>query len=292
MSSAALRQSISPPISTFEELVAPYGISGFLQLLRERTLTFRPGGVDNLFEGLLDWATLRGLVESGTLPLERLRVTHNERRVPSLLYTQKGKVSPPMLANLLTQGASLIAEPLNAHVPALGALCQDIGKRLGEQVKAAAVVTTGRGGAVGRHFDPFDLVVLQMEGSKRWTIHGSPVVDPVEGMPEQPPPSGEPAFDDVVRPGDFLFVPAGYWHHCENGPGLSLHVGVGIRPPTAWHALETLLPQLLAEPVLRAPLTRLSEAEHAAHEAAVKERLIDIVRDLSLSNLAAQRRRA
>jgi ribosomal protein L16 Arg81 hydroxylase len=145
-------------------------------------------------------------------------------------------------------------------------------------------VTTGTGGAFAPHYDPQDLVILQLEGSKRWLIHGPPVAFPVGGMPAQTPPGNAPLFDETLRPGDLLFMPAGYWHHCENGPGRSLHIGIFIEPPKGCHAVKALLPRLLAEEIFRVPLTRFADdAERAAHEAALKTRLVEMIDAMSLA---------
>jgi hypothetical protein len=61
-----------------------------------------------------------------------------------------------------------------------------------------------------------------------------------------------------------------------------------MMPPTGWHAVKALLPQLLGEEMFRVPLTRFGcTAERAAHEAALKTRLIEKIGQMSVSELAA-----
>jgi ribosomal protein L16 Arg81 hydroxylase len=109
-------------------------------------------------------------------------------------------------------------------------------------------------------------------------------------MPTAPlPPKNAPIFDEVLQPGDFLFVPGGNWHHCEAGPGRSLHLGIFIIPPAGWHAVKALTSQLLAEEMFRTPLTRLKgPSELAALEADVKKRLIEKIDRLKLDEFLAQ----
>jgi len=279
--------------SSLRDLIAPLDESGFRDLLRARSLMFRRSTGETRFSGLLDWDVLRGVIESGAFPCEKLRVTSKGLSVLPRIYVEMGKVNAVNLAKLLDRGASLIAEPLDAYVPALDTLCKDIRVRIAEKIYAGAIATTGSGGAIKLHYDPEDLIILHLEGSKRWKIHGPPVAAPVGGMPEQPPPQGEPLFDEILRPGDFLFVPAGYWHHCENGPGRSLHVGIFIEPPTGWHAVKGLLPQILAEEIVRVPLTRFDDAaQRAAHEAALKAHLIEKIQQTSVSEMLAEGEKA
>ena len=88
-------------------------------------------------------------------------------------------------------------------------------------------------------------------------------------------------FEDVLRPGDLLFLPAGYWHHCDNEDGRSLHVGFAFKPVTAYYAVESLLPALMAREAFRHPLNRREDAtDKAALEADVKSRLVEQFREM------------
>ncbi|MEI9992134.1 MAG: cupin domain-containing protein [Rhizomicrobium sp.] len=273
-------------MSSLQELFAPLGETEFRDFLRTRTLSLQRGTDKARFDGLLDWPALLDLVASGALAPDSLRVTLKERTVAPAFYAKDGKVDAANLAKLLDSGASLIASRLDLQVPALGVLCADIARRIAEEVYAGAIATTGTGGAFALHYDPQDLLILQVAGSKRWRIHGPPVDFPVGGMPEQSPPAGAPLFDETLAPGDLLFLPAGYWHHCENGPGRSLHIGIFIEPPKGCHAVKALLPRLLAEEIFRVPLTRFAnDAERAAHEAAMKARLVEMIDAMSPADL-------
>ena len=190
----------------------------------------------------------------------------------------------------LADGYSLVVTPIQSYVPSLAVLCEDIASQLSEQIKVGVVVTTGCGGAFKLHYDPEDLIILQVEGTKRWRIYGPAVPNPVIGMPKAPPPA-EPAplLDEVLRPGDLLFLPAGNWHHCENGPGRSLHLGIFCIPPTCLHVVRTLLAQLVHDEMFRIPLTRFEDdSELAKLEGDAKDRLIESVRQLKLSEFLSK----
>jgi len=282
--------------STLAELVAPLAEEGFLSLLRERKLTFLRGANPDRYKPLLDWQALLGLIEKGEYPrgLSDFRIAKESVTVPGQHWlTRKNNRNMVDIAKLeafLAEGYSLIVTPIQPYVPALATLCQNIRNQLSEQIKIGVIVTTGTGGAFRLHYDPEDLIILQVEGTKRWRIFGPAVSSPVIGMPKAPPPpETEPIFDEVLQPGDFLFLPAGNWHHCENGPGRSLHLGFFFIPPTSWHVMNALTSQLLSEEVFRKPLTRLeSKSELAELEADVKTRLIEKIGQMKLSEFLAQ----
>jgi ribosomal protein L16 Arg81 hydroxylase len=278
-------------ITNLESLVAPLGETEFLALLRERRLMFLPGCGARRFETLLTWEVLNHLLDSATLPLGELRVLRESVSVPANFYLKHGRVDPVALSKLLDQGISLIFNLLDEHVPALRALCKSLERRTLESVKAAAIVTSGPGGALKCHYDDEDLVVLQIAGTKRWQVFNSPIVNPAPGVAKRTAPEGHtPVFDEALEPGDFLFLPAGHWHHCENGPHRSLHVSIAFVPPNGRHLMKALVSQLSSDETFGRPLTRAGSAEAlAAHESALKSRLVDAIRNISLDRFLRER---
>jgi ribosomal protein L16 Arg81 hydroxylase len=270
-------------IADLRTLVEPLTEAEFFSLVRERKLAFLPGSDPSRFETLLNWEALNQLLEGTTFPIQQLRVLRESTPIPSILYIKQGHVSSEALSSLLKQGVSLIFNQLEKHVPALRALCKNIARQTSEQISAAAIVTSGPGGALECHCDEPDLVILQIAGTKRWQVFGPSAV---VGRP----PEGPPGFDRVLQPGDFLFLPAQHWHHCENGPYRSLHLSILFQPPNGWHLMATLASQLSSDEIFTRPLTRYSSPETlATHEAALKTRLVDMIRAISLAGLLAER---
>jgi ribosomal protein L16 Arg81 hydroxylase len=270
-------------ISDLQSLIDPLTEAQFLALLRECKLTFLPGSNSRRFESLLNWEALNHLLDGTIYPLQHLRVLRESTHIPGILYIKQGRVSSKALSNLLNQGVSLIFNQLEKHVPALRVLCKNIARHTLEQISAAAVVTSGPGGALECHRDDEDLIILQVAGTKHWHVFGPSAV---AGRP----PQGPPVFDRVLQPGDFLFLPAGQWHHCENGPHRSLHISILFDPPNGRHLMATLASQLLSDEIFRRPLTRYSSPETlATHEAALKTHLVDTIQGISLARFLTER---
>jgi ribosomal protein L16 Arg81 hydroxylase len=215
----------------------------------------RAAGISR-YETLIDWDALLRAVIDGTIPADRLRLTQGSKFLPNALYRHGGAVKPQVV----------------------------------EQVSARVIAMIGPGGALDLHYDDADLAILQIEGRKRWIIHGEPAVDPVPGMKPSPVnPDIPPELDIILEPGDFLFAPAGYRHRCEKQGERSLHAGIFFWPLTMARAFTLLRGAAIADPAQRRPL-RAGPEQAAEEEAALKDALIEQIRTLSLAELRARHR--
>jgi ribosomal protein L16 Arg81 hydroxylase len=278
--------------STLAELVSPLSEAEFLGLLRRREMAYRPGSKGDHYAPFLGWAALRDILAAGRQPLERdgIRVTKESHVMPPEKWTTDGKVDTSKLQAFLADGFSIVITHVEAHVPALAAVCNEIKTRLHDGSFVGAIVTAGAGaGAFKVHFDPEDLVILQIEGTKRWQVFAPVVSNPLRAMPKQTLENPQPILDEVLEPGDLLFVPGGYWHHCESGLSASVHLGVFFLPPTGWHAIREIVRTLISDELFRTPLTRLEDqARFDAIEQEIKNRTIEKINALKLADFVAR----
>ena len=277
-------------ISTLADLVSPLSTEAFVARLRARTPFLQRTAGAGRYEALIDWNALLRAVIDGTIPADRLRLTQGGKFLPNALYRHGDMVKPQVVEQVMANAGSIMANGVEPHLATFTTLCANLGEQLGEHVSAGVIATIGPGGALDLHYDDADLAILQIEGRKRWIIHGDPALDPVPGM--KPPPGNSdtpPELDIVLEPGDFLFVPAGYRHRCENQDERSLHAGIFFWPLTMARAFTLLRGAAIADPAQRRPLR--AGAERAAEEEAVlKEALIEQIRALTLADLRARHR--
>ncbi|MFI1284354.1 JmjC domain-containing protein [Streptomyces sp. NPDC020858] len=88
----------------------------------------------------------------------------------------------------------------------------------------------------GFHWDDHDTVIFQLEGAKRWNLHGATRTDPLRLDVEAPEkPEGPPLAEVVLQAGDVLYVPLGWWHAVAAAQGRSPHLTCGLTPATKLH---------------------------------------------------------
>jgi len=263
-----------------------------MTLLRERKLTLSRGAGVDRYSSLLNWNSLLQMIERGQHPpsLAEFNLVKDSQLAPPDRWLKRNPsgdgnvVDIPRFLAFMAHGFSLSVTRIDSYAPHLNALCQSIRSTLRERIKMGVIVTTGKGGAFTLHYDPEDLIILQVEGRKRWKIFGPPVVNPFVGMtPTAPPPEDTLLFDEILEAGDLLFLPAGNWHRCENQSNRSLHLGIFLQPPNGLDVVRALTLQLLSDDQLRKPLTRLDDAVNlTAVEGDIKSRAMERISKLDL----------
>lgn len=254
---------------TLDQIVRPFTPAQFAQLLDRRTPLRFPAMDTAPWTSLLSWQQVRELLESGAVPVSQIQVTRDGEPVPHAFYCAGGQLQPSRLLELVDRGYSLLIRHIERAYAPLGALTTDMEAVLGERVRVSLVSTTGEGGALRRHFDPGDVLAIQLEGAKRWRIYDQPVEHPIPAGPcIERSADGATELDTVLSTGDRLFVPAGYWHRCENQRGRSLHVSIVLNPMCEQNLLAAMAQTLVADRECRRPGIR--SVDPAARTAALR----------------------
>jgi ribosomal protein L16 Arg81 hydroxylase len=265
---------------TLRSLVAPISDQEFRQLLAERRFAHFPTDDATRFDSLLTSTTLLELLAKAPQSPEGIQVTGNRKTVPPMLFTTNtGTLDSGRLLKLLESNHSLLIRRLENRSDSIARLTRSIRNELQERVSVVAILTNGPGGAFNVHFDPYDLIVLQIEGAKVWRVHAEAFIDPVKDLTIPEPPSREAPkiFERSLRKGEALFLPAGSWHECENDSERSLHIAFLLEPPCGYSVLKTLTKNLLNNPTFRKPVGRgdplLRVQAHEALKATLLEHL-------------------
>jgi 50S ribosomal protein L16 3-hydroxylase len=130
-----------------------------------------------------------------------------------------------------------------------------------------------QGGSVGKHFDFYDVFLVQGYGHRRWQL-GQMCNAETEFVPGQPLkllPEIDVNFDEVLAPGDLLYVPPGLSHYgvAEDD---CLTFSFGFRMPNISDMMDRVGDKFAENEVLRNPLTDIIRDQiSAAGEVAANE---------------------
>ena len=113
-----------------------------------------------------------------------------------------------------------------------------------------------KGGSVGKHFDFYDVFLVQGYGHRRWQLGQmcDADTDYVAGQPLKLLPDIEVNFDEILAPGDLLYVPPGLAHYgvAEDD---CLTYSFGFRMPNVTEMMDRISDKFSDNQLLKNPLT-------------------------------------
>ncbi len=132
-------------------------------------------------------------------------------------------VDPRKVSDHIRHGATLVLQSLHRTTPSVASFVSTLQCELGHPVQANAYLTPADASGLAPHADEHDVIVLQLHGSKRWSIDGTDEFD--------------------LGSGDSMYIPAGVRHQACTTDTASLHLTLGIIRVTYRQVLERMLAQ-------------------------------------------------
>ncbi|MFJ9696652.1 cupin domain-containing protein [Kitasatospora sp. NPDC101183] len=223
-------------------------------------------------DGLMSWDDLNTILTHHRLEPPRFRLASNGEQVPAHRYSRPivtrrstvwHQLQPSELHRRLAEGATLVLDAIDELHAGIGRLASQLERRLRTGVQANLYASWTGVEGFGVHWDDHDVVVVQLDGAKRWRIYGPTRMAPMHRdveTPESPPE--EPVADLVLTAGDLLYLPRGWWHAVAASEGQhSLHVTCGLQSTTGADLITWLSETLRAHEAVRADLPRFGTAE-------------------------------
>lgn len=123
-----------------------------------------------------------------------------------------------------------------------------------------------KGGSVGRHFDQYDVFLVQGYGRRRWQL-GQWCDSDTPLVPNQPvrllDDMGEVFFDEILDVGDILYVPPKLAHYGVAEEDC-LTYSFGFRMPNAAQLLERTVDYVIGQPEFQLPVADLRQKTNSA----------------------------
>jgi ribosomal protein L16 Arg81 hydroxylase len=248
----------------FDQVIAPLGKDAFLSDHWEKSWLHLPGTMGR-FADLLSWDDLGGILDNTRMAPPHIRLSKDGQTVEAERYVHappgagnQPRVDSGRLVTLLAEGATLVLQGVEEVAPKVRALSNSFRDALLARNHVNLYAGWRSENGFDLHWDPHEVMVLQLHGRKRWQIFGPTQEQPLDvGSP--PKPAGLPLWDGLLNSGDILYLPRGWWHvaHPVNEP--SMHLTFGIAPMHGLNLLNWMVMKLRGEVHLRRNLPLLQD---------------------------------
>jgi hypothetical protein len=213
------------------------------------------------FDSLISIAVLDDLLANRNLREPYFRAAREGRPLHEKRYLRplsvqgtalRGVVDVDKVAPEFAAGATLLFDSIDHYVPTVRRLCDSLHAELLAPTEAAAFLTPGSVQGLTVHHDNTEVFVLQLAGTKSWTVFEQVRPLASEGRVFHPDEVGEPVLEVSLEPGDCLYIPWGSPHFAVSGDGVSCHLSLMVRPDTWGTVVSDLIDQVLAAPSFEA----------------------------------------
>lgn len=239
-----------------------------------------------------------------------LRMVRDGQTLPKVRFTSGGgvgatiadQVDDAAVAELFRDGTTAVLQGLHRTWAPITDFSHALAAELGHPVQANAYVTPSASQGFSAHYDVHDVFVLQVHGSKEWTIHPPVRPHPLRdeswgerGEEVRRAAEAEPLMRVTLQPGDCLYLPRGFIHAARALGGTTVHLTLGVHTWTTHHVAtalgEAALAALAEQEWVRESLgPTATVGETAAVQSdldRVREALIEAVRRVPDDELAA-----
>jgi bifunctional lysine-specific demethylase and histidyl-hydroxylase NO66 len=165
-------------------------------------------------------------------------------------------VDPSRVLELYSGGATVVFQSLHRWWRPVSEFCRAVAMMLSHRVQANAYLTGAGAVGLAPHHDTHDVFVLQVHGTKQWTVREPIMIDPLRRHRSEPEvAAAQPVqFETVLRPGHCMYLPRGTIHSAQAQDHSSLHLTIGVLATTGVDIVRHVAARAGEVPALRRSL--------------------------------------
>jgi ribosomal protein L16 Arg81 hydroxylase len=195
-------------------------------------------GPADRFSALLSWTALNEILEHHWRETYRFRLARQGHDLDPASYADLTGFTPRIRAgdvtDLLRRGATLSFDAIDEVHEPLTRLAESFEAFFHGGTKINIYAGWRALHGLDLHRDNQEIFILQLDGRKRWLIYGFSIdgIDRSELRSGSVPPAGA-LLDQIVEPGDLLYIPRGCYHLAVPMNEPALHLTLGVKNPRA-----------------------------------------------------------
>ena len=234
---------------------------------------------------IFGWNQLNSVLSYHRLAFPRVRIVHEQGRGD--INVNRSDVSPDSpdrsyvdvlkLYERINEGGTLVVSSIHECDRTLDRVRLTLQRLFGIKININSYLSSKAERGLGLHWDSHDVLILQTEGRKHWTVYKPtrdfPVDRDIDYSSAEPT---EVALDVVLEPGDLLYIPRGWWHDVIATGSPSLHLTIGFQWRTVSDYLRWLVDEMLAHEIVRQDIPR---------DIARQEAVLDVVSGILLQEV-------
>jgi len=226
-------------------LVAPISQTSFLSDYWEKQTLLVKRQNPNYYKGLFSLEDFDTATSSISNYVKMVEATANKK----VRHHGPGATSKDRILSDMHEGSTLVLDSVQDYEPKLGLMCRKLSQQSGFRFQTNLYLTPANGKGFTPHWDNHDVFVLQVMGSKHWTVEKNRRLFPEKGsfIPDLNRQFEGDLHTFTLEVGDMVYIPAGYVHAAECGSEPSLHITLGTYPTTLDEFLIAAVKALVAE---------------------------------------------
>jgi hypothetical protein len=194
----------------------------------ETSVFFSQKYSDLLSYDLISLDYIEELLRSNSITYPSLQLARDGRYVCPSEYThdvQYGKftirnqLSADAVITNYNNGATIVLNAINSKITEVDNLCKKIGNVYACNVFANVYISPPNSQGFDRHFDNHDVIVIQLDGQKKWVISENETEKFDKTVNER---------SILLSAGDFLYIPRGREHYARTSRTPSTHISFGL----------------------------------------------------------------
>lgn len=238
-------------VSDVDELIANWERAPFVSK--------PPRGLDGIFS----LETVEALLLSGALPLPCVRLFRQGAVVPVDRLghlaerggAKRDKLADPVaILSEVAAGATLLIEELQTYCPPLYDFTRLLSGQSGYSTYCTAFLTPADAPGVNPHYDTTSVFLRQLDGSKVWRVAEPVLRWPAGGWSATVDTQTPVVLEVELEAGQCLYIPRGFIHSGIATSRASMHLSIGMLPPTWATVLKHLADSALREESFREAL--------------------------------------